>query len=104
VDQACITSLECGAEHCIDGVCRPAYVHETSNAFIGNGRGYVAEIVIGDALAALVVPITIVPTWSSDPWIWSICTATQDDSSTGAWIGVMVGVAGAVLMTDRTVS
>jgi len=39
----------------------------------GTGKGYWAPIMIADVSAALVIPATILPTWSNNgPWIWSI--------------------------------
>ena len=38
----------------------------------GNEKAYSTAIMIADVSAALVIPSTILPTWSNSPWIWSI--------------------------------
>ena len=38
----------------------------------GTEKGYAVPIVVADVSAALVIPAVILPTWSSNPWIWSI--------------------------------
>ena len=46
---------------------------EAPRVIRGSGEGYSASIMIADVAAALVIPATILPTWSnSNPWIWSI--------------------------------
>lgn len=42
------------------------------NVIEGTKKGYSAEIVVVDVSAALLIPATIAPTWSDNPWIWSI--------------------------------
>jgi hypothetical protein len=45
---------------------------EVPSVIRGTGKGYSAPIMIADVSAALVIPATILPTWSNSPWIWSI--------------------------------
>src|ERR1022692_1643625 len=52
---------------------------------------YIAEVVIGDTLAALAVPATILPTWSSNPWIWSIPLSGAPAALTGPIIHALHG-------------
>jgi hypothetical protein len=69
----------------------------------GNGRGYSASIMIADVSAALVIPATILPTWSqSNPWIWSIplsaapvvLTGPLMHAAHGRWLAAAVSFGG----------
>jgi hypothetical protein len=65
--------------------------HEHSNAVVGDGKSYVAQVVIGDLAAVAIIPITVVPTWSSDPWIWSIPLSGAPLTLTGPLIHAVHG-------------
>ena len=55
----------------------------------GSGEGYSASIMIADVSAALVIPTTILPTWSnSSPWIWSIPLSGAPSVLTGMFIHI----------------